>query len=245
MNPALPSENRWAIQASGLTKFFGPAAALRDVDLEIAYSQSVAIVGPNGAGKSTMLRILATLMRPSSGRVWINGRDVRQLGAKARQCIGFGAHQTLLYGDLSPAENLRFYARMYAVVHAEERIQELLAKVELTERQNEPVRTLSRGMQQRLAIARSILHRPRILLLDEPFTGLDQRAAAMVAELLRSLLAEGCTLLMSTHEMKWAAGLSDRVLILSAGRVIHQAQSTGLSATQLIELYQRHVEGRQ
>jgi heme exporter protein A len=239
-----PEPNPWAIEAKGVIKSFGPVTALRDVNLRIPYLQSATLLGPNGAGKSTLIRILATLMRPSSGHVWVDGLDVQTWGAEVRRRIGFTAHQTLLYGDLSALQNLRFYGRMYGVDNIELRIRNLLARVELAGRQNDPVRTLSRGMQQRLAIARSLLHDPRILLLDEPFAGLDQRAARILSNLMHELLVEGRTLLMTTHDLQWAAEVSHQVLILSGGRVIHEAPVAGLSAQDLREIYRQHVESR-
>jgi ABC-type multidrug transport system ATPase subunit len=174
----------------------------------------------------------------------VDGLDVQTWGTEVRRRIGFAAHQTLLYGDLSALQNLRFYGRMYGLADVESRVQQLISRVELTERQNDPVRTLSRGMQQRLAIARCLLHDPRILLLDEPYTGLDQRAARILTNLIHELLAEGRTLLMTTHDLQWAAEVAQQVFILLGGRVVHQASATGLSAQDLREIYQQHVEKR-
>ena len=245
MTATRPEPNPWAIEAQGVSKSFGPVAALRNINLRVPYLQSATLLGPNGAGKSTLIRILSTLIRPSSGHVRVDGLDVQTWGTEVRRRIGFTAHQTLLYGDLSALQNLRFYGRMYGLADVESRIRELLARVELTERQDDPVRTLSRGMQQRLAIARCLLHDPRILLLDEPYTGLDQRAARILTNLMHELLSEGRTLLMTTHDLQWAAEVSQQVFILLGGRVIHEAPVAGLSAQDLREIYQQHVEKRQ
>lgn len=242
MKPAAPEPNTWAIETQGLRKAFGPVAALRDVNLRVPYLQSATILGPNGAGKSTLIRILSTLIRPSAGHVAVDGLDVLAQGTEVRRRIGFAAHQTLLYGDLSALQNLRFYGRMYGLADVEARSRELINRVELAERQNDPVRTLSRGMQQRLAIARCLLHDPRILLLDEPYTGLDQRAARILTNLMHELLAEGRTLLMTTHDLQWAAEVAQQVFILLGGRVVHHASAYGLSAQDLREIYQQHVE---
>ena len=244
MIPTAHERNPWAIEAKGVFKSFGPVVALRDVSLRVPYLQSATLLGPNGAGKSTLIRILSTLIRPSGGQVLVDGLDVQTWGNEVRRRIGFTAHQTLLYGDLSALQNLRFYGRMYGLADVESRIHELLARVELAERQDDPVRTLSRGMQQRLAIARCLLHDPRILLLDEPYTGLDQRAARILTNLMHELLAEGRTLLMTTHDLQWAAEVSQQVLILFGGRVIHEAPVSGLSAQDLRAIYQQHVEKR-
>lgn len=244
MAPTGPEQNPWAIEAKGVRKSFGPVAALRDVNLRVPYLQSATVLGPNGAGKSTLIRILSTLTRPSGGDVWVDGLDAQTWGTEVRRRIGFTAHHTLLYGDLSALQNLRFYGRMYGLTDVEPRAQELLARVELVERQNDPVRTLSRGMQQRLAIARCLLHNPRILLLDEPYSGLDQRAAQILTNLMHELLAEGRTLLMTTHDLQWAAQVSQQVFILFGGRVIHEAPVAGLSAQDLRSIYRQHVERR-
>jgi heme exporter protein A len=244
VTPTGPEPNPWAIEVKGLRKSFGPVTALRNVNLRVPYLQSATLLGPNGAGKSTLIRILSTLTRPSSGRVWIDGLDVQTWGTEVRRRIGFTAHQTLLYGDLSALQNLRFYGRMYGLTDVESHIRDLIARVELAERQDDPVRTLSRGMQQRLAIARSLLHNPRILLLDEPYSGLDQRAARILTNLIHELLVEGRTLLMTTHDLQWAAEISHQVFILFGGRVIHEAPAAGLSAQDLREIYRQHVENR-
>ncbi len=242
MKPAAPEPNTWAVETQGLRKAFGPVVALRDVNLRIPYLQSATILGPNGAGKSTLIRILSTLIRPSGGHVAVDGLDVLAQGTEVRRRIGFAAHQTLLYGDLSALQNLRFYGRMYGLSDVETRARELIHRVELTERQDDLVRTLSRGMQQRLAIARCLLHDPRILLLDEPYTGLDQRAARILTNLIHELLAEGRTLLMTTHDLQWAAEVAQQVFILLGGRVVHHASASGLSAQDLREIYQQYVE---
>jgi heme exporter protein A len=244
VTPTAPERSPWAIEVKGLCKSFGSVAALRDVNLRVPYLDSATLLGPNGAGKSTLIRALATLIHPSSGHVWVDGLDVQTWGAEVRRRIGFTAHQTLLYGDLSARQNLRFYGRMYGVDGLKSRIRELIKRIELTERQDDPVRTLSQGMQQRLAIARCLLHDPRILLLDEPYAGLDQRAARILTSLMRELVAEGRTLLMTTHDLQCATEVSQHVFILFAGQIIHEAPVTGLSAEDLRQIYQQHVGNR-
>ena len=238
-------QSKWAIEAVGLAKSFGPVTALRDITLHIAQQQCIAVVGQNGAGKSTLIRILSTLIRPSSGHARVAGYDVQQQASDVRRSVGFAAHQPMLYADLSAAENLRFYGRMYAVPALEERIQQLVARVELTARRDDPVRTLSRGMQQRLTIIRSLLHNPPILLFDEPYTGLDHRAAGILNDLLQQLLAEGHTLLLTTHDLHWASQVADEMLILWRGRVVHQASVAGAAPQDLQDMYQRYAGGPQ
>ena len=172
------------IQVRGLVKSFGSKVALDGVDLDVAEGEFLTLVGPNGAGKTTLLRILATLTRPTEGSVRVAGYDLAREGAEIRRRVGLASHQTLLYDDLSAEENLRFYGRMYDVTDLEERITALLQRVGLEHRRHDPVRTFSRGMQQRLSIARALLHDPAILLLDEPYTGLDQQAMEVLREVL-------------------------------------------------------------
>jgi heme exporter protein A len=238
---ALEAASEWAVQTEGLRKTFGHVSVLRDINLKIPNHHSATIVGPNGAGKTTLLRILATLTRPSAGRVWVDGLDLHDWGTQACRRIGFASHQFMLYLDLSPQENLRFYGRMYGVPDLEPRIAELLAQVGLGGRRNDPVRTLSRGMQQRLSLARAILHDPSVVLLDEPYTGLDPRAADALSTLLRGLLAQGRTVLMTTHDLARGAEMADQVLVLVAGQVTFQVRTADLSPQELRELYDQHV----
>jgi heme exporter protein A len=174
------AEVRPAIQVRALTKSFGPHRVLRGVDLAVGPGEFVALLGPNGAGKTTLIRTIATLGRPTAGDVLVNGHSVRGDTGRVRRDLGLVSHQTFLYGDLTAEENLRFYGALYRMAGLDERIDYLLGKVGLSERRRDAVRTFSRGMQQRLSIARAILHDPPILLLDEPDTGLDQQAIRML-----------------------------------------------------------------
>ncbi len=211
------------IDVQGLTKSFGPRQALAGVDLRVAPGECVVLCGPNGAGKTTLLRILATLARPTSGTVRIAGLDPAQAGADVRQHIGFLSHRTLLYDDLTAEQNLAFYARMYAIPDAPARIDGLLEQVGLTARRHDLVRTYSRGMQQRLAVARAVLHRPPLVLLDEPYTGLDPLAADALTALLTDLTGEGCTLLLTSHNLQTDVTLNRRVVVLNRGRIVYDA----------------------
>ena len=168
------------IQVRGLVKNYGLNAALRGVDLHVPPGKFVALVGPNGAGKSTLLRIVATLLRPSEGEVKVGGWLFPHHAARVRRHIGLVSHQPLLYRDLSAAENLEFFARLYQLDEVQGRVEEALRKVGLFARQRDPVGGFSRGMVQRLTIARATLHEPDVLLLDEPYTGLDQDASQLL-----------------------------------------------------------------
>jgi heme exporter protein A len=215
------------IETRALAKSFGPRAALAGVNLEVGAGEFVTLVGPNGAGKTTLLRILATLTRPTSGEVRIAGLDLARAGEAVRRRIGFLSHRTLLYDDLTAEQNLRFYARMYDLADESARVGELLERVGLTERRHDLVRTFSRGMQQRLAVARAVLPRPQVLLFDEPYTGLDVEAAQALTGLLGELVGEGCTALLTTHDLERGLAVGRRVLALSWGRIVYDGPQSG------------------
>jgi heme exporter protein A len=229
------------IQVKGLVKSFGPTMALRGVNLSVSEDQFVTVVGPNGAGKTTMLRILATLSRPTQGVVQIGGRELPQGAAEVRRHIGLVSHQTLLYGDLSAEENLRFYGRMYDVSDLDARITQVLEQVGLAHRRRDPVRTFSRGMQQRLAIARAVLHHPSLMLLDEPYTGLDQDAAARLETVMSTVGTEGRTVVMTTHDLERGLAVADRVVILAKGRVAFEANRQDLDTAAFKEAYRQYT----
>jgi len=229
------------IHVKGLVKSFGPTMALRGVNLSVPEGQFLTVVGPNGAGKTTMLRILATLSRPTQGVVQIGGRELPQGAAEVRRHIGLVSHQTLLYGDLSAEENLRFYGRMYDVPDLDARVTQVLEQVGLAHRRRDPVRTFSRGMQQRLAIARAVLHRPSLMLLDEPYTGLDQDAAARLETVMSTVGTEGRTVVMTTHDLERGLAVADRVVILVKGRVAFEANRSELDTAAFKEAYRQHT----
>lgn len=230
------------IEVRRLVKSFGPRAALASVDLAVAVGEFVTLVGPNGAGKTTLLRILATLTRPTSGTVYIAGMDLARSGEDVRRKIGFLSHRTLLYDDLTAEQNLRFYARMYDLGESLARIQGLLERVGLAARRYDLVRTFSRGMQQRLAVARAVLHRPQVLLLDEPYTGLDSQAAQVLTDLLANLVGEGCTVLLTTHNLAQGLAVSQRVVVLARGQVVHDVPRAEVDHATFATVYQRLIE---
>jgi len=229
------------IEIRNLTKSFGSHVVLRDVDLTVAEGEFLALVGPNGAGKTTLIRILATLSRPTAGEVWVDGWSLIDGTAKVRRRIGFISHQPLLYGDLTAEQNLRFYGRMYNVFDLPGRIDEVLEMVGLLARRHDPVRTFSRGMQQRLSIARAILHRPAVMLMDEPYTGLDQQAAAMLDEVMRRANTASRTVLMTTHDLDRGLVMSDRVVVLSSGRLVYQSPRADLDEISFRQVYRQAV----
>lgn len=205
-----------AIMVDGVRVAFGTTVVLRGIDLAVPWGARLALLGPNGAGKSTLLRAIATLSRPTAGTVRIAGRDAFAEAAAVRRLIGVVAHQTYLYDELTARENLRFYAELYDLPDAAGRVEAILARVGLTARRNVRAGSLSRGQQQRLTLARALLHDPPILLLDEPDTGLDLAAFGLLETLL---LGEGRTVLLTTHNLRQAARLCDRYAILGGGRI--------------------------
>lgn len=212
------------VEAEQLGRAFGPFWALRDVNLTVEAGETVAIMGPNGAGKSTLLLMLATLLKPTTGRLRLFGMDVTKQPLRVRRLIGVVSHTPYLYADLTAAENLRFYGRMYGVSGLDERIQAELARVGLGRFAHFRVRALSRGMQQRLALARALLHRPRLLLLDEPDTGLDAEGTEMLRRLIAETAAANGAVIFSTHHRERGLAWSDRAVFLEGGQVVAQGR---------------------
>jgi len=229
----------WGIEVAGLYKSFGPLPVLRGVNLRVRQGERMLLLGPNGSGKTTIIKVLATLVRPTAGRVRLLGLDVVAQGAAVRPLLGVLCHQTFLYGDLTVQENLSFYGRMYRVDNLGGRIQELLKEWELEAWAWRRVRELSRGMQQRVALARAFLHRPPVLLLDEPDTGLDERAFAILQRVLAEAVDRGCTVLLTSHNLERGLSLADRVVILAAGRIVFQAKRGELDIDKLEAAYRR------
>ena len=218
-SPPMRAPATLAVAVSGLSKTFGTTRALVDVDLGLAWGETLAVLGHNGAGKSTLLRIIASLVRPDGGTVAVGGFGRATDAAAARSLVGYVAHQPLLYDDLSAEENLAFYARLYGVRDARARIGEVLDDLGVSAWAQRRVRGLSNGMQKRVAIARALLHRPSVLLLDEPETGLDPNGLAMLDRLVRSVTDGGAAVVMTTHGMERGLGLADQVVVLTGGRV--------------------------
>ena len=217
MTPTGTSQDTIPLYATGLERRFGPARVLRGVELTVQPGRLHLVAGPNGAGKTTLLRILAGLMQPSAGMVQIFGSSLAGNPA-LRARIGLLSHQSLLYDDLTPEENLIFAARLYRLDDPAARAATALAAVGLADRMREPVRRLSRGMVQRVAIARALLHQPRVLLLDEPFTGLDAPSVQQVLAVLQTQLAAGCAMVLVSHSLHEAWPLAHRISVLVRGR---------------------------
>jgi len=227
------------IAARGLRKVFGSVVALDGVNLELRPGEFLTIFGPNGAGKTTLVRVLSTLTRPSAGTLTILGADIPKGSHAVRSQIGFISHQALLYPNLTARENLAFYGVLYGVPNLCERVTELLQQVDLAGFSDRTVKTFSHGMVQRLAIARALLHRPRILLLDEPYAGLDQHAARLLRGLLAGLRSPERAIVMTTHNIARGLELCDRVAIQVGGHIVHEAPAGGIDSTGFEELYLR------
>jgi heme exporter protein A len=227
------------IAIEALVKHYGNLPVLRGLTLEIGRGDFVALLGPNGSGKSTLIRLLAGLTRPSAGAIRIGGWRIPEEANAVRAQIGLVSHMSLLYGNLTARENLRFAGQLYNLSGAslDERIDAILAQVGLKRRRDSLVRTFSRGMQQRLSIARALLHDPHVLLLDEPYTGLDQDAAATLDGLLRQAHENGHTILMASHQFAQVTSLATHLAIIYGGVVAHAGLTSGLDALQLADLY--------
>lgn len=230
----------FVVEADGIGKAFGRALVLRDVTLRVAAGEVVALFGPNGAGKSTFLRVLATLMRPTAGTLRLFG-DVAS-GAALRRRIGVVAHQSFLYPDLTARENLRFYARMYGLDVADERADAWLARVALADAADRTVRRFSRGMEQRVALARALMHDPEIVLLDEPWSGLDAEGGDWLEDVLRELRAGGRTVVVATHDFARGLAVATRAVVLHRGLIAWDTPVTAETAVTIDARY-REITG--
>jgi len=227
------------IEVKKLLKRFGMKTVLRGLDFHVDQGEFVVLLGPNGAGKTTFLRVLASLSRPSLGQVTIAGHALPAQAAEVRRTLGVVSHLPLLYGDLTAEENLRFFGRMYDLQNLDSRITEVLQLIGLESRRRDLVRTFSRGMQQRLAIGRAVLHDPEVVLFDEPYTGLDQDASAMLDDVLRNVAARGRTVVMTSHDLARAEELGSRFDVLSRGMITASRTREELGSDNLLTFYKQ------
>ncbi len=231
------------IEVRGLAKYFGRFSALRDLHLTVQKGEFIALFGRNGAGKTTFLSILAGLSRPSAGQIQIKFSHVL-LPREARGAMGYLSHNTALYADLTALENLRFFAQLMSVPSDDADLLEKIERVGLAGREREPVRNFSRGMQQRLAIARAFLHDPSILLLDEPFTGLDQYGTDFLKGYLADAHAAGKTCLMAIHDAPLGYELADRLVVIEKGVTALDVAKRSMSLEQFTDRYRSLAEER-
>jgi heme exporter protein A len=224
------------IEVRRVHKRFGRRPVLRGLDLAVEAGQVTALLGANGAGKTTLMRIIAGLSRPDRGEIVLGGVPMARSLHELRRYIGLVAHAPLLYESLTGWENLEFFARLYDAPDAAQRVTAVLHMVDLWPRRNDPVRTYSRGMVQRLAIGRAMVHNPPVLLLDEPDTGLDPASAHLLHDLVRSLAASNRAILFSTHNLERAAAWANSICVLVDGHITKQMATSGLTGSALEEL---------
>ncbi|HSU17433.1 heme ABC exporter ATP-binding protein CcmA [Longimicrobium sp.] len=228
-----------ALEARALEKWYGPLPAVRGIEFTLARGEFLVVFGPNGAGKTTLLRMLCGAVRPTRGSVLVAGGDVGDEAARRR--IGLLSHQTFLYPGLTAAENLDFYGRLYGLKGRREVVDAALDSVGLRERRDDRVRTFSRGMQQRLALARTLLHSPEVVLLDEPYTGLDPHAAAMLSAALERLRDGRTTVVLVTHNLSQGLEQADRVAVQVGGRWVSDEPRAAVDAAAFERLYTARV----
>ncbi len=226
-----------AVLVRGLHKSYGHVEALCGLDLRVEPGVFLTIFGPNGAGKTTLMKVLATLTRPTEGTASVEGMDVVRDAGAVRKRVGVISHYTYLYAQLTGLENLEFYARMYGVQNGSEKALALLSRMDLTKRMHHRVGTYSRGMQQRLSVARALLHDPELLLLDEPYTGLDQHASRVLAEVLDGLRDGSRTVIMTTHNLQEGLAGCNRAAILVEGRLVYDQEAEEIDMSGFQDTY--------
>lgn len=232
------------IRASGLVREYGPVVAVNGIDLSLGEGEFLAIFGPNGAGKSSLLGMLGGALRPTRGTVSIRGEPLDFSVEEWRSKIGVLSHDGFLYAHLTAEENLRFYGSLFGLEDLDRRVPDRLERVGLTDRATFEVRRLSHGMRQRLALARALLHDPSVVLLDEPYTGLDPSAAAVLRDVLRELRDGRRTVVMVTHNLGEGLQLASRVAIQVNGRIAWEGESAGIERERFETFYHDVVEGR-
>ncbi len=210
----------FALESEDIRKTFGHFTALSGITLNVKRGEFLALFGRNGAGKTTFLKIAATLVRYTHGTLRVEGIDIREEPERARRHIGFLSHNTYLYRDLTPIENLRFFSRLYGMPDSDERIFSLLERVGLRRRASDPVRSFSRGLHQRLGIARVMLHDPSVILLDEPYTGLDANAVEILNQILDQAASAGKTIILTTHDLEQGLRSATRAAIIDRGKIV-------------------------
>ena len=235
----LPWGEGFALESEDIRKTFGHFTALDGMTLKVKRGEFVALFGRNGAGKTTFLKIAATLVMHTHGKLRVEGVDIREDPEQARRHIGFLSHNTYLYRDLNPVENLRFFSRLYGMPNPEERIQSLLDRVGLRRRASDPVRAFSRGLHQRLGIARVMLHGPSLILLDEPYTGLDANAVEILNQMLDEAAAAGKTIILTTHDLEQGLRGATQAAIIDRGKVVFTGSAKDSSVREAYNQYIR------
>lgn len=230
------------LEIKNLTKVLADKLILRNVTLSLGKGEILAVVGPNGAGKSTFFKCTVGLMQPSGGEIILDGELIKKKSTVARKKIGFLGHESFLYNNLTPIENLNFYGKLFKVEHLEEKVKALLKEVGLHLFKDVPIRSFSRGMLQRLSIARVLLAEPEILMLDEPHTGLDQDAVALLNRIIVEKKAAGVSILLISHDFEQVHKLADRVAVLKKGKIIETvAMNENMDLSKMKEWYEKAV----
>ena len=237
-----PTRSGHALELRGVSRTYGSTHALRNVDLDVAWGRVLVLFGHNGAGKSTLLRVAAALVKPTAGSVTTAGFDADKDARGVRAATGYVGHGTLLYDDLTPEENLRFYARLYGVPRPDERTGEVLRDVGAERWAQRRVRGLSNGMQKRVAIARALLHRPALLLLDEPDSGLDVEGQAFVDTVVRAVANGGGAVVFSAHDPAQGLALADNFAVLRGGRIASTGEAASASPDEIAALLSAPAE---
>jgi heme exporter protein A len=231
----------FVIETDCLVKKFGFKTVLRKIDLSLRKGDFLALFGPNGAGKTTLLQVLSSQMLPTTGKVYVSGFDTQSDREEIHRRIGVVSHDPYLYNNLSADENLKFYAKMYDVPKQTEEIEELLERVGLSAYKDDAVHTFSRGMQQRLSIARAVIHDPPVLLLDEPFNGLDQQGVDDLKKLLKGFQNQGKTIVMASHHLNLGAELCSHAAVLSYGRIVFMAHQSKINKADFKQTYLKYA----
>jgi heme exporter protein A len=237
------SDGQAALVTQNLSRQFGELTALRSVSFEVPTGQSLAVFGRNGAGKTTLLKVIATLTRHYGGTVRLFGEDLRNTGDAIRRRIGFVSHESYLYADLSVRANLIFFAKLCRIADPHAAAEEMIDAMELRLKASSTVRSLSRGLKQRATLARAFIHKPDLLLLDEPFTGLDDRAADVLDRFIDTVRGEGRTIVVTTHDVARGWRHVDRALVLDRGGIADEADTTQVSEADFHASYRRILSG--
>ncbi len=238
------ANNNIILQAKGLRKSFGEKYVLRGLDFSIRAGESWTIFGPNGAGKTTLIKILAMLLKPTSGTLYIDKTPLEKINKKLCYKIGMVSHETFLYSNLTSYENLLFYGKLYELKDLNKRVDLMLKKVDLKNRSHDRVRFFSRGMKQRLSIARALLHNPSILLLDEPYSGLDLQSIRSFQKLISSLHTQERTIILTSHNLNLGLEMCDHAAILVKGKIVYSEPKENINNNNFEEIYFKCVDNR-
>ena len=228
---------KFILETKDINKYFDRFKVLSNINIKLEEREFLTIFGANGAGKTTLLKIIAMLLKPNSGVIYFNGIDTQRSSDSVRKSIGFITHNTFLYNDLSAYENLKLYSILYDVKNCEEQINIVMEKVGLLRRSSEPIRNFSKGMHQRLAVARAFLHNPTLLLLDEPYSGLDQKALNVLNQMLENFHNEGKTAIITTHNIERGMEIADKVVVLNKGSIVFEKDKKQMEISEFKNMY--------